>query len=155
MRLLCHDLPHSSLLATTLYHCNIINLTNTRRLRNMSLNAASSRKEEKRRQAAMSEPVDLASPDCELMAIRQFTCTYVPYVSIDCKPLQRLFMLFVRFFIELIRAPILIMLVFPLHCEIQLRRKVFRSHTICKARSGHWRAHTAIRHQVKCRQALA
>lgn len=43
----------------------------------------------------MNEPVDLASPDCELMAMRQFTCTYVPYISIDCKPLQRLFMVLV------------------------------------------------------------
>ncbi|KAK9895474.1 hypothetical protein P389DRAFT_93611 [Cystobasidium minutum MCA 4210] len=53
---------------------------------------AASRKDDKRRHAAMNEPVDLASPDCELMAMRQFTCTYVPYISIDCKPLQRLFM---------------------------------------------------------------
>jgi len=63
------------------------------RSRIMQANAAlSSRKDDKRRHATMNEPVDLASPDCELMAIRQFTCTYVPHISIDCKPLQRLFM---------------------------------------------------------------
>lgn len=60
----------------------------------MQATATASRKDDKRRMAAMDSAVDLSSPDCELMAIKQFTCKYVPNISIDCTPLHRLFMVY-------------------------------------------------------------
>jgi hypothetical protein len=51
----------------------------------------SSRKADMARQAAMDKPIDLSSQDCSLLAMQQFTCTYVPNIRIDCKPFWRIF----------------------------------------------------------------
>ena len=53
--------------------------------------AAISRKSERASLAELDVAVDLTRDDCKLVAMQQFTCTYVPNIRIDCKPLWRAF----------------------------------------------------------------
>jgi hypothetical protein len=56
--------------------------------------SSSSRKADRLRQSILNEPVDITRKDCELRALRQFTCEQLPTLAIKCKPLWRTFQMY-------------------------------------------------------------